>query len=232
MHSQPALAATAFVLAMATGSAPAQTLPAPQGVLGLSASATVEVTYDVLAITFTTSRDGTDAHTVQSALKQALDSALAEARKAAKPGQVDLQTGNFSLYPRYGNKGGISGWQGSAELVVQGRDMAAIAQLSGRLSTMTVARVGYALSRETRDKVEAEVTARAIADYRSKAAEMTRQFGHGGYTIREVQVAINEPGGAVPMMRAKGMTSMEEALPVEPGKGSVTATVSGSVQMN
>ena len=48
----------------------------------------------------TTTREGQDAATVQSQLKQALDAALAEARKAARPGQVEVQTGNFSLYPR------------------------------------------------------------------------------------------------------------------------------------
>ena len=54
---------------------------------------------------------------VQSALKRALDAALAEARKAAKPGLVDVQTGNFSLFPRYGKNNLINGWQGNAELL-------------------------------------------------------------------------------------------------------------------
>ena len=42
---------------------------------------------------------------VQAQLKQALDAALAEAKKAARPGQVDVQTGNFSLFPRYTQQG-------------------------------------------------------------------------------------------------------------------------------
>ena len=75
--------------------------PPPQGVLSLSASASVEVTKDLLAVTFSTTREGTDANAVQAQLKQALDAALAEAKKAARPGQVDVQTGNFSLFPRY-----------------------------------------------------------------------------------------------------------------------------------
>ena len=89
-----------LVVATASRRARAET-PPPQGVLGLSASASVEVTKDVLAVTFSTTREGTDANAVQAQLKQALDAALAEAKKAARPGQVDVQTGNFSLYPRY-----------------------------------------------------------------------------------------------------------------------------------
>lgn len=223
----------ALVLA-APVSAPAQTTPPPQGVLSLSASASVEVTKDVLAITFSTIKEGTDANVVQAQLKQALDAALAEAKKSARPGQVEVQTGTFSLYPRYSAKGGITGWQGTAEIVVDGRDMAAIGQLSGRITTMTVARVAHRLSREANQKVEAEVAAEAIARYRAKAGEYAKQFGFAGYSIREVNVATSEPqGGPAPMMRvqASAMSAQGDALSVEPGKAQVTANVNGTVQM-
>ena len=221
----------------------AQAQPQPQlppsGVLNLSTSATVEVTKDVLAVAFSVTREGADAQAVQSGLKQALDAALAEARKIAKPGQVDVQTGNFSLYPRYANptKSGqpvISGWQGTAELMVQGKDISAIAQLSGRIQTMSIARVGYTLSRDAREKVEAEVTAQAIARWRAKAAQMAQQFGYGGYSVREVNVATNDfqqPPVPMLMKAVRASAAADEALPTEAGKGDVTATVNGSAQM-
>lgn len=237
MTSRRALA----VLAAASLALPAaaQTLPVPAGVLNLTTTASVEVTKDVLNVVFSVTREGADAQAVQSGLKQALDAALAEARKIAKPGHVEVQTGNFSLYPRYsqpGSKGGqpvISGWQGSTELIVQGKDAASIAQLTGRVQTMTIARVGYTLSRETREKAEAEAVAQAIARWRAKAQQMSTQFGYAGYTVREVNVSTNEPGGGpVPVMmaRAKSMDAAE-SLPTEAGKGEVAATVSGAAQM-
>src|SRR4051812_12028643 len=80
----------------------ADVLPAPlQNVVGLQATATLEVTKDVLSVTLSTTRDGTDAAGVQAGQKQALDAALAEAKKVARPGQIEVQTGNFSLFPRY-----------------------------------------------------------------------------------------------------------------------------------
>lgn len=218
---------------LAAGTASAESAPV-LGVVSLSASATIEVTKDVLSIALSTTRDGQDANVVQSQLKQALDAALMEARKAAKPGQVDVRTGNFSIYPRYTNKGTSSGWQGSAELVIEGRDMPAIGQLAGRITTLTISRVGYDLSRELREKSEADVTGQAIGAYRAKAADYSRQFGYTGYTIREVNVSANEPpNGMVPMMRAQAMSakSADEALPVEPGKGTVIVNVNGTVQM-
>jgi predicted secreted protein len=234
LHAVLALAA-----ALTSAGAAAQPMPAPAGVLNLTTSASVEVPHDVLTVVFGTTRDGSDAQSVQSALKQALDAALAEARKIARPGQADVQSGNFSLYPRYGTpKAGtqqpsIIGWQGTAELQVQGKDAAGIAQLTGRVTTMSIARVGYTLSKEAREKVEGEVSARAIADWRAKAQAMSQQFGYAGYTVREVNVAIGEPAsGPVPMAMSRGKVSaMAEALPTEAGKGEVTATVSGSAQM-
>jgi predicted secreted protein len=231
-----------LVLALGLAAAPlaalADTAP-PSGVLVISASASVEVANDVLAVTVSATRDGPDASAVQSAMKQALDAALAEARKAARPnGQLEVHTGNFSLFPRYSNKGQVAGWQGTAELVVEGKDLPAIAQLTGRINALpnalTVSRVAYRLSKEQREKVEADVVAQAIERYRAKAAEYAKQFGYGGYTLREVNVSSNEPPpyAPVPMMRAKAMSaSADESLPVEPGKGTVAATVSGSVQL-
>ena len=227
-------ALSAVAAAAALGQAGAQTLPPPQNVVSLSASATVEVSKDWLTVVFATTREGTDAGAVQSQLKQALDAALAEARKLAKPGQVEVQTGGFSLQPRYAPKGGINGWQGSAELIVEGRDTATIAQLTGRVQSLSIARVGFSLSREAREKVEADVAAQAIARFRSRAEAVAKQFGFGGYVLREVTVASNEPhGGPQPMMRlqAARASMADEALPVEAGKASVTATVNGSVQM-
>jgi predicted secreted protein len=224
-----------FVLAVAalSGAVRAETPPL-QGVVSLSSSASIEVTKDLLNVVMTTTREGQDAATVQSQLKQALDAALAEARKVAKPGQLEVQTGNFSLYPRYAAKGGINGWQGSAELVIEGKDMPAIGQLTGRIGTMTIGRVGYGVSRELREKVEGEVTAQAIARYRAKAADYAKLFGYAGYVIREVSVGGSEPQmyAPAPMLRAKTMSaSADEALPVEAGKATIVVNVNGSVQL-
>ena len=218
--------------------------PAPQNVVSLSSSATVEVPKDWLTVVFSTTRDGADAAVVQSQLRQALDAALAEARKAARPGQLEVQTGGFSLYPRYapvppkgsapGTPGGVAGWLGSTELIVQGRDTQAISQLTGRIQSLSIAQVGFSLSREAREKVEADVAAEAIARFRGRAEAVSKQFGFVGYTVREVAVT-SEGAQYQPQpvaMRAQGMRSgADEALPVEAGKAQVTATVSGSVQM-
>lgn len=234
MSSRITRHALALSVALAAPFAWSADAPPPQGVVSLSSSATLEVTRDLLSVTFNTTREGADAAAVQSQLKQALDAALVEARKAAKPGQVEVQTGNFTISPRYTSKGVANGWQGSAELVVEGRDMQAIGQLTGKITTLTINRVGYAISRELREKSEGEVSAQAIARYRAKAADYAKQFGYSGYAIREVNVSSNEQQPMPrPMMMAKSAAAptADEMLPVEPGKGTVTVNVNGTVQM-
>ena len=236
MPLTPKFAIAAASLLLATLAATAQTvLPAPQNVLTLAASATTEVTRDWLGVTMSTTREGAEAAAVQAALRQALDAALVEARKAVKAGQLEVRTGGFSISPRYAPKGGISGWQGGAELVLEGRDTAAISQLVGRLATLTVARVGFSLSREAREKVETDVAAQAITRFRAIADAYAKQFGFSGYSIREVNVNASGDGPTpMPMMRSQmaGPALSEASLPVEAGRANVTATVNGSVQMS
>lgn len=230
------LAVAGLVLcAAAHGSAVAQSpAPAPLGVVNLQASASAEVARDLLGVALSVTRDGPDAASVQAALKQALDAALSEARKVARPGQLDVQTGNFALFPRYNKQNVISGWQGNAELQIEGRDMSAIAALAGRITTMSIARVSYSLSRELREKTEAELAAQAIARYRARATDVAQQFGYSGYVLREVAVSSTDPGFPQPMPRLRAMAApaaSDEALPVEAGRGVVSVVVSGSVQL-
>jgi predicted secreted protein len=172
-------------------------------------------------------------------LKEALDAALVEAKKVARPGQLDVQTGNFSIYPRYVNatssaKPAIRGWQGTVELVVEGRDMAAIGQLTGRITALTIARVSYRLSREASQRVEGDIAGEAIGAFRAKAALYAKQFGYAGAAVREVTVTTGDVQAPLPMMRmqaAAASTQSGDALSVEPGKALVTATVNGTVQM-
>jgi predicted secreted protein len=207
--------------------------PPPQNVLQLSASGTVEVQQDLLSMTLSTTREAPEAATVQNQLKTALDAALTEARKSAQPGQLDVRTGNFTLSPRYTREGKINGWQGSTELVLEGRDFPRITQTASRITTLTVGGVGFGLSREQRAKVETEAQSIAIENFKQKAGELAKGFGFGGYTLREVSVNANEGGPIRPrMMAAQAKSYSSDApVPVEAGKTSVVVNVSGAVQL-
>ena len=244
---------------LGAASAPAQSLslPPPQNVLVLAADASAEVVQDTLTIALQTTREGADAAAVQSQLRQTLDAALAEARKAVRPGQLAVRTGAFSIYPRYAVKpvagNSIIGWQGRAELLLEGRDIGAISQLAGRLGSvagsapsgtsanaanpagLTVSRVVFSLSREAREAAEAEVASRAIAAFKARADSYTRQFGFAAYSLREVSVGsgdVSTPVAQMRSVRTMSAQAVDEAQPVEAGKATVTVNVSGSIQLS
>jgi predicted secreted protein len=207
----------------------------PQNVVSLQSSGSVEVQQDLLMISMNTTKDGADAAAVQTLLKTALDAALSEAKKVAQPGQLDIRTGSFSMYPRYSRDGKINGWQGTTELVLEGRDFARISATAGKITSLTLGQVSFGLSREARAKVEGEAQQQAIDRFKTKAAEISKNFGFGGYSIREISVNANDQGFAPPRgrmvaMEAKSMAS-DAPVPVEAGRSTVVVTVNGSVQM-
>lgn len=203
-------------------------------VVQLTARATLEVPQDWLSLTLSTTRDGPDAEKVQAQLKQALDSALTEARQRVLPGQLELRSGNFHMSPRYNREGRITGWQGSASVVLEGRDFGRMAALAGTIQTLTIDGVQFSLSREEHSRVEAQVQSVAIERFKAKAVEIAKAFGFAGYGLREISVQANDqefsPRPRMLAMQAKAATA-DAPVPLEAGKSTVMVTVSGSVQM-
>ncbi|HEX5374304.1 MAG TPA: SIMPL domain-containing protein [Aquabacterium sp.] len=227
------LALAVAVLGAASPLVQADQAPERRNVVSFSTSATQEITQDLLVVTLQAQRDGSVAAEVQADLKKQLDAALSEARKAAQPEGMEVRTGAFSIQPRYNNQGRITGWQGRAQLVLQGTDMSRIAQTAGRINELNIIQVGYGLSRKVREHNEAELTAQAIASFRGKAQDMAKAFGFNHYALGEVAIQSGEPGfemrPQLAMMKSAMADSAAAPLPVEPGKGVVTVTVSGHV---
>ncbi len=225
----------AWVLGAAATLVSAQVPPSPlQNVVQLSASGSVQTPQDWLTLSLNTTVEAPDAQTVQNQLKVALETALADARKAATTDRMNVRTGNFSLYPRNARDGKIIGWQGRAELVLEGRDFALISATAGRLQTLTLGQAVFSLSREQREKVEGEAQAIAIRQFKKRAAEIARGFGFEQYTLRELSVNGNDQG-PMPRPRLMAMEARSGAsdapIPVEAGMSHVVVTVSGAVQL-
>jgi predicted secreted protein len=218
----------------ASVSATAQVVSTPENVVQLSATAQQEVVQDWLTVVLVVRHQATEASAVQSHLKTALDRALSQARSKAGLG-LEVSTGAFTVQPRHGREGQIVGWQGSAELLLQGRDLAKLAALAGETTGMVVSQMYFSVSREASQRVEADVRQQAIVRFKNQAQQIAQDFGFKGYTVREV--AVSE-AGLPPAARPRLMVAAEMGaavsaapLPAEPGKSLVQVTVSGSVQM-
>ena len=226
------LGATAMVLAVSVAHAE----PPRHNVLSFSVNATEEVAQDLLSVTLQVSREGSQATEVQSSLKRVMETSLDEVRAAIRGAAgIEIRTGAFSVQPRYNSVGRISGWQGSAQLTIEGTDTLRISQLVGKLTQLNVVNTQYGLSRLVRESREAALTSEAIQRFRSRGDEMARAFGFKGYSLGEVSVSFAEPGFQprpyLMAVRAKSSELSDSPLPVEPGKGQVTVTVSGHIYL-
>jgi predicted secreted protein len=221
--------------ASALAQAQTSAVPPPANVVQLSASGFKEVQQDWLSMSLNTTKEGPDAGTVQNQLKVALDAALAVAKSAAVPQQLEVRTGQFSLYPRYSSNGKINGWQGSTELVLEGRDFARISATAGKIQSLTMGNVGFSLSREAQQALESDVQAMAIERFQRRATEIAKGFGFTAYSLREIAVSSADQGGGYVRPRVMAMeakAAMSDApIAVEAGKSMVNVTVSGSIQL-
>lgn len=145
---------------------------------------------------------------------------------------MDVRSGQFGLSPRYGRDNKLTGWQGSAELILEGRDFARITATAGKLQTLTVANINFGLTHEQFQAAQSKAQAQAIAQFRSNATEVAKGFGFSDYTLVDVRIGADSPA---PMVRQRMLSSVSMAaegpIAAEGGTSNVTVTVSGSVQL-
>lgn len=223
---------SSLALVFAPALSQAQNQPAVTQRVNLAASASVQVAQDLLTLSLSVVREGNEAHTLQTQINAALEAALQLARREAKPGQMEVRSGQFSLSPRYGRDGKLTGWQGSASLILEGKDFARITETAGKLQTLTVASIHFGLTPEQFQTAQTKAQAQAIAKFRSNATDVAKGFGFSDYTLGEVHIGAETPA---PMMRQRMLTSASMAgdapIAAEGGTSQVTVTVSGSVQL-
>lgn len=213
---------------------PTETL---RNVIQLTASGQVEVDQDWLQLQLSATHEGGDAASVQKQLQQKLDAAMKVLKPQAQGQDMQVRSGSFGVYPRHDSNGKIKGWQGRAEIVLEGKDFARISQAAANVEGLTIASMGFGLSKEGRQQVQEQAQAEAIENFKNRASLLAKQFGFANYSLREVRVNSQDGNFAPRMMRANAPMAaaakmeMAEAIPVEAGKTQVTVDVSGSVQL-
>lgn len=225
-----------LVALSATGmaSASAQALPEPMNVVQISASAQQEAVQDWLTVTLMARHQANEAAGVQNRLKTVLDLALRRVRAESSDKDLQASTGGFTVQPRFGKEGQIVGWQGSAELVLQGRDVARILRVAAGLEDMSVAQMAFSLSPEASQALERDLRQQAIARFRQSATDVAQGFGFSQWRLREATVQFGGDAPHLPrpvMLRAVPLGEAAPALPAQPGRSAVQVSVSGSVQL-
>lgn len=207
----------------------------PRNVVQLASSGTVEAQQDWLTLTLSLNREGSDASAVQNYLRQATEAALEVLKKSAIPKGMEVRTGAFSLRPRYGNDGKMSGWAGTTELVLEGSDFGRISSAAVKAQPLTIQGLQFSLSRTARTALEDQARSLAIASFKAKASSIAKEFGFSDYALREVNVnaadQMHEPQPRMMAMSSRAMAADAPPVPLESGKSLVVVSVSGAIQL-
>ena len=226
--------AIAFVLGLLAAGAAAQPMPPPfYNVVTLEASATADVPADTLTATLFTEEQGPDPGQLASRVNARIEEALAKAKADPK---VEARSGNYQTTPVYDRSNQISGWRIRADIILESRDFKALGALAGQLQpTLKLWSMTFSLSRRAREASESSLTNEALARFQEKARAIAKALGFPGHSLGQISIRTEGPVQPVPMFRTAAVGMAESVppppgpVPVEPGKGSVTVFVSGSV---
>jgi len=164
-------------------------------------------------------------------LAQKVNAVIAQALTLAKTSSnVRTRSGNTWTSPLYGKTGrNIEGWRMRSELLLESRDIPALAALVGKLqATLGVSQITLQPAAETRSKAEDGATTEAIGLFRAKAKAIASQLGRD---YRIVQLNVGSSHGQIFAPKAMALRAEAAPLPLEAGESQVTVTVSGQIEV-
>ena len=197
----------------------------------LDAEAVAEVPNDQMRVLLAVEHDSRDAGALPALVNTDMRWALDIAKKHPK---VRAETGEYNTRPEYASTR-IVGWRAIQQLQLEGEDFGEVTALVTELQQkLQVRSMEFMPTRETRKRVENELTTEALKAFAARAQLIAGTMGSSRYEVVEVAV------GAAPQPyqpRSRGMEMMamkaDSAPPVavEAGTATLTITVSGQIQL-
>lgn len=128
----------------------------------------------------------------------------------------------------------VSGWRVHAEALLRSRDMPTLSRLIGELAAdARVMSVGFTVSQQMRDQVEAELLLEAARAFNERAAAVAGALGFAGFDIERVSVGTGRMPPLYRPVAQEAMMSMRAAAAPDfsdsAGESTMSATASGQV---
>ena len=197
--------------------------------ISLSASAQTEVANDRMSAVLYLQREGQDAVPLAAEVNQAIEWAVAEAKRVTG---VDVHTLDYRTQPVYG-KQILTGWRVRQSIRLTSADSGVLSALIGRLQQrLAVADIAYELSSDRRQQVENGLVEEAIGRFSERARLVAGALGRSDYRLVSLDVSTGGPAPR-PVFRGAVM-AMAEAAPapaLEPGTETVLVQVSGTIEL-
>ncbi len=197
----------------------------------LDAEAVAEVPNDQMRVLLAVEHDSRDAGALPALVNADMRWALDAAKKHPA---VRAETGEYTTQPEYASTR-IVGWRAIQQLQLEGEDFGEVTALVTELQQkLQVRSMEFMPTRDTRKRVENELTTQALKAFAARAQLIAGAMGSSRYEVVELAVG-SAPRPYQPRVRGMEMMAMKaDAAPpvaVEAGTATLTVTVSGQIQL-
>lgn len=233
------LATTA--LALMTTIATAQSASPPPSprfegtVVLMTGQAEMEVANDEALASFFVEVQDADLARAQAQVNQRMAEATAQLKRADPSAEV--QTSGYSSYPVYRGDAGRKpvGWRVRQGVSLRTRDLAALPRTVAAVqSVAALGGIDFRVSKQAREKLEAELIQRALASLNARVAAVAQSMNVPPARVRteELNFGVQQVERPMPMMMSRAAAAPTDAMAepsFEPGRSqqhmSVTAKV-------
>lgn len=195
--------------------------------ISFSVIETISVANDLLVIEFAAEHQAKTNAEVTQLVNKSMQNALQQLSSEQKN---LVQTGNFSVYPRYDKNQNITHWQGQQNLTVKIPKDGDIEGILSKLQTELVYKSMRAdVSKTSRQAAEEKLQAAAIMSYQAKAKTLSEQFGKPEGKLLETNI-LNLSSGYRPQAKMV-MMAADSAPTIEMGEQELSLQINGTLQL-
>lgn len=198
--------------------------------VNLSADASEEIENDTLVAVLYTQSEG---HQLAALSNQVNETMTQSIKLCKKYKDVDVQTLAYQTYPVY-KKQHIVGWRVRQSLRLKSMDISGMSKLISELqNNLGVESMHYTVSRQLREKMETQLIGQAIKAFQTRADNIARHLGHKKFRLVQMDVRTQDTRPHQMDMRttARVLESSVATPAIEPGKQTMSVTVSGTIEL-
>ena len=195
--------------------------------VSLQSEASREVENDRMRAVLAVQEEGSDPAQLADQINRTMRWALDESEEFET---VTVETGGYRTQPVY-KKSTLTNWRAVQTLRLQSGDFTALSELVGELQEkLQVQSMGFEVSERTRREAENRLIDDALGAFKERAERVRHNLDAGGWRI--VQLDIDTRGdGPRPVYRMETMAQRVAPPSVKGGESTVSAIVSGTVQL-
>jgi len=209
--------------------------PATGTLLLMSGAAEMELANDEAVAHFFYEAQDPDLAKAQSLVNQRVGDGTAALKKADP--QAQIETAGYSSYPVYSGPSNrtLAGWRVRQGVSLRTGNLVALPKtVAAAQSTLSLGGIDFRLAKATRDKVDAQLIAQAIANMNARIAAAAQALGVPAQRIRLEELDFGgRESGPRPMAMAR-MSASADTVPTptfEAGVSTERLTVNGKARL-